>query len=48
MLNFFKKTSKQSDFLTKFKRKQRARRYYLRHQDEIREKRREKYRNTGF
>jgi hypothetical protein len=47
MLNFLNKSSKQNHFLSKFARKERNRRYYLRHRDEILEKRRKKYRLFG-
>jgi hypothetical protein len=47
MFDFFKKRSKQKDIFAKLKRQERNRRYYLRHQDEIRAKRREYYRIHG-
>jgi hypothetical protein len=42
-LRLFRKPSKQLDFLSDFKRQARNRRYYLRHRDELRQKRKDYY-----
>jgi hypothetical protein len=47
MISFFKKKSKQDDVFSKFKRKERNKRYYLRHRDEIRQKRKDYYLTNG-
>jgi hypothetical protein len=47
MFNFLKKTTKQKDFFAKLKRQERNRRYYLRHRDEILQKRKEYYQIHG-
>jgi hypothetical protein len=47
MFKIFKKPSKHNDFFSDFKRQQRNRRYYLRHKEQIKEKRREYYLING-
>ena len=43
MLEIFKKPSEQKDFFSEIKRKERNKRYYQRHRDELRQRRRDYY-----
>lgn len=47
MFKIFKKASKQSNIFSNFRRSERNKRYYLRHCEEIKQKRRENYATFG-
>jgi hypothetical protein len=43
MLELFRKPSKRTNYLSDFRRQARNRRYYIRHRDELRQRRRDYY-----